>query len=184
MKKWIIGVVLAGMFGWAVYDMVVERTHTESSGELESTAENRQQADTGLSKGQTAPDFTVQTLSGETVSLTDYRGEKVMLNFWATWCPPCRAEMPDMEKFYRNEDVTVLAVNMTDTESQPSDVSDFVKDFELTFPILMDEDLTISELYQIVPVPTSIFIDAEGRVQSVIRGAMNYDMMLQRYSDL
>lgn len=190
MKKWIIAVVVTAMFGWAVYDMVgskeANQEATNESGTTMTTegttAESAQ--DTGLSKGKLAPDFTLKRLNGGESSLSDFRGEKVMLNFWATWCPPCRAEMPDMEKFYQNEDVTILAVNMTQTEKARGDVNAFVQDFDLSFPILLDEDLDVVREYQVNPVPTSVFIDEEGKVQSIVQGAMNYDLMLQRYNAL
>src|SRR5699024_7178323 len=112
----------------------------------------------GLEKGKLAPDFEVTTLDGEHVKLSDYRGERVMLNFWATWCPPCRAEMPDMQKVYEKENVTILAVNMIETESNEEDVADFVKSYELTFPILIDENSNIMMDYRIQAYPTSYLI--------------------------
>src|SRR5699024_11976097 len=81
----------------------------------------------GLKKGDIAPDFELETLSGETVTLADYRGQKVMLNFWATWCPPCRAEMPDMQKVQdERDDVVILAVNQVQTESNPDNIAPFL----------------------------------------------------------
>ncbi|MBA2175336.1 redoxin domain-containing protein [Halobacillus locisalis] len=183
MKKLVIAVIVTAMFGWAVYDMIDSRQMTTSE-DSPATGEASPNEDTGLSKGQLAPDFTLERLNGETVSLSDYRGEKVMLNFWATWCPPCRAEMPDMERIHQEKDVTILAVNLTDTENKREDVRDFAEDFELTFPIVMDEQAEVKEMYQIRPVPTSIFIDEEGRLQAIVRGAMNYDMMIQRFNAL
>src|SRR5699024_2838042 len=91
----------------------------------------------GLESRKIAPDFEVTNIDGEQAKLSDFRGERVMLNFWATWCHPCRAEMPDMQKVYDEEDVTILAVNMTGTESGEDVVVEFVDDFEITFPILM-----------------------------------------------
>lgn len=108
-----------------------------------------------------------------------------MINFWATWCPPCRAEMPDMEKFYQNEDIVILAVNLTETESGLKEVQEFRDEFNLSFPILLDKKkVEVANKYQINPVPTSVFVDEDGKIDSVMLGAMNYDMMLQRVEEL
>src|SRR5699024_1179865 len=97
LKKWIIVIVIAGLLGYAVYDFASTKG---------GTAE-KEEPDTGIEKGDMAPDFELETMDGETVKLSDFRGEKVMLNFWATWCPPCRAEMPDIQKFHENEEGTI-----------------------------------------------------------------------------
>ncbi|MFG6113568.1 redoxin domain-containing protein [Halobacillus sp. MO56] len=199
MKKGIlIGIVIA-MLGWAVYDMLGDK-ETADNGEKEpqmrvagdgpeedTAAENETASgggEVGLEKGQKAPDFELKTMEGETVKLSDYRGKKVMLNFWATWCPPCRAEMPDMQKFYENEDIEILAINLTQTESSRDDVGKFVDEFGLTFPVLMDENIAVANQYQIKPIPTSYFIDSKGYIQYVALGAMNYDLMLQQYEQM
>lgn len=80
--------------------------------------EPNQKVGTGIKQGQYAPDVQLETIDGETVRLSDYRGQPVILNFWATWCPPCRAEIPDFQKLYDDEDqnVEILAINMTNTE--------------------------------------------------------------------
>lgn len=76
-----------------------------------------------------------------------------MINFWATWCPPCRAEMPDMEKFHQEKNIVILAVNLTDTENDLEDIKDFSDEYKLTFPILMDTNLEVANLYMIQPIP-------------------------------
>lgn len=119
MKKAIILVVIVGMLGWALYDFlsdtnetteaVEDSDSTSDQKELDSSSDEKDKKDSttdptvGLNKGNIAPDFELQTLSGETVKLSDYRGQRVMVNFWATWCPPCRAEMPDLEKFHKKK---------------------------------------------------------------------------------
>jgi len=192
MKKIILIVLIVGMFGWAIYDFTYKDQETTQNQELtsENTSEENQSNDSteeakvGLQKGNLAPNFELTTLSGETVQLSDYRGEKVMLNFWATWCPPCRAEMPDMEKFYNNEDVKILAVNLTNTEESPDAVKKFKKEFELSFPILMDEKLAVANKYQIQPIPTSYMIDSNGKIQHIALGAMNYEMMVDQFNSM
>lgn len=137
--------------------------------------------DEGLAKGKAAPDFELTTLSGEKVELSDYRGKKVILNFWATWCPPCRAEMPDMQKYYEEqaerENVEILAVNLTTEDRGIDQISAFVDEFSLTFPIPMDTEGEVGKLYQAAAIPTSYMIDTEGRVQNKIVGPMTEKMM-------
>lgn len=172
MKKWIVVGIVIGMLGWVGYDYIFAKDKVE-----------KYDADTGEEgnrKGDMAFDFELTTLDGESVKLSDYRGERVLLNFWATWCPPCRAEMPDMEKFQNEHDVTVLAVNLTDTETDASKVEEFINTYDLTFTVPMDEDSEIANLYQIVAYPTSFMIDSKGRIQFLMMGAMNYDMMVQQ----
>ncbi|GAE26962.1 thiol:disulfide interchange protein [Halalkalibacter wakoensis JCM 9140] len=129
--------------------------------------------------GQRAPDFLLTTIDGEEQSLSNYKGQSIMLNFWATWCPPCRAEMPEMEKFFLNEDVMILAINATNTESTVDHVQEFVSGIGLSFPILLDEREEISSLYQVGPMPTSFFINEEGIITNIHIGAMNEDMMVR-----
>jgi peroxiredoxin len=130
---------------------------------------------TGLEVGNTPPDFKLNTLSGETVKLSDYKGKKVMLNFWATWCPPCKAEMPEMQKFYEtNKDkVEILAVNI-DTQN---DVKGFVENAGLTFPILLDEKNEVNKDYQIVSIPTTFFINEKGVITQKFIGQMKLEDM-------
>lgn len=137
--------------------------------------------DEGLAKGETAPDFELTTLDGETVKLSDYRGKKVILNLWATWCPPCRAEMPDMKKYYdeqaQGKNVEILAVNLTTEDRGMAKINAFVEEFGLTFPIPMDVEGDVGNVYQAATIPTSYMIDTEGRVQHKIVGPMNEEMM-------
>ncbi|UOQ94728.1 redoxin domain-containing protein [Halobacillus shinanisalinarum] len=204
MKKAMIIIVIVGMFGWAVYDLAFQANHTSSpdmnkgieqgergsdSDKVNDTSNDKEnkttsEAAVGLNIGDIAPDFQLQTLEGENVKLSDYRGQRVMVNFWATWCPPCRAEMPDMEKFYQNKDVVVLAVNLTQTESNLQQVKDFVNEFTLTFPILLDKESKVATNYEIRPIPSSFMIDSNGIIQYKALGALNYERMIQEFEKM
>lgn len=121
----------------------------------------------GLEIGQKAPNFELQSLSGETFKLSDYKGQMVMLNFWASWCPPCRVEMPHMETYYQEfkeeHNIEILAVNMTTLERGSEDkVPEFVDKHRLTFPILMDEKGDAKDLYDVMVYPTTYIINAKG----------------------
>lgn len=130
---------------------------------------------TGLSVGLKAPDFELENLAGEKIKLSDFQGKKVMLNFWATWCPPCKAEIPDMQKFHleEGEDIIILAVNI-DPEN---DVAGFAKQMGVTFPVLLDKKNNVNKTYQIISIPTSYFIDEQGLIQNKHIGAMNIKTM-------
>ena len=188
MKKVIFIAVVLGMLGWAVYefafaskDNVVQednKTIAQPKSNVEEVVESNE---VGIRKGELAPDFELETLDGETVKLSDYKGQRVMLNFWATWCPPCRAEMPDMQKFQADKDVQVLAVNLLETESNPDVVQEFIDELKLTLTVPMDEVSAVSNEYEIMAYPTSFMIDSNGRIQFVVMGALNYDFMVQQF---
>ncbi|HLR75872.1 MAG TPA: TlpA disulfide reductase family protein [Virgibacillus sp.] len=209
-KRTIIILIITGMFVWAVYDLVSsngsatteegdietlsededgtqdeENTEDESSDDVdeEETASNDGPHKTGLEKGNIAPDFELKTLDGEKMKLSDFRGQRVMLNFWATWCPPCRAEIPDMQKFYEDKDVEILAVNLYDTDNE-DDISEFIDEFGMTFPVLLDEGSAVSTTYQIQPIPTTYLIDSNGRIHNMAFGALNYDLMVQEFEKM
>ncbi|MGY0692765.1 redoxin domain-containing protein [Virgibacillus sp. FSP13] len=205
MKKAIFIIVLIGMFVWAVYDLVDQPEDTaipdeneeidSGSGanseedkkdavDVESDALTTDEAAPGLNEGNMAPDFQLETLDGETVKLSDYRGQRVMVNFWATWCPPCRAEVPDLEKFHQNKDVVILAVNLTQTENSMQEVESFVDEFDMTFPVLLDENIEVANLYAIRPIPTSYMIDSDGIIQFKAFGAMHYEMMVEEFEKM
>jgi peroxiredoxin len=116
-----------------------------------------------LRVGQPAPDFTLPGLDGKMVSLSDYRGQVVLVNVWATWCPPCVGEMPSMEKLYRalkGENFEILAVSIDALGKKA--VAPFMKKYNLSFPALMDQDGTIKTLFQTTGVPESFIINQEG----------------------
>ncbi|WP_144522629.1 TlpA family protein disulfide reductase [Bacillus pumilus] len=121
----------------------------------------------GLEKGDQAPDFELKTLDEQTASLSDYQGKKVLVNFWATWCKPCRTEMPDLDVIRSEYDqVEVLAVNLTTTEKSVDHVAAFADELKLSFPILLDQK-GIQARYQVLSYPTTYILDEKGRIVSV-----------------
>ena len=121
--------------------------------------------------GELAPDFQLQSIDGEWISLSDYRGRPVLVNFWATWCGPCREEMPVIESRYRTYYPQLVVLGIESDTSQ-SDLLDFVRSEGITFPILMGNG-SIERDYEIYAYPTSYFIDKNGVIQSVVVGSMN-----------
>jgi len=125
-----------------------------------------------LQKGFFAPDFTLKTLDGESVTLSDLRGKVVLLNFWATWCPPCKAEMPAFQRAYTDyaaEDFVILAVNATQQDSVEG-VVEFIAEFGLSFPVVLDTAGEANRFYQVQSLPTSFFIDRDGVISEVVIG--------------
>jgi peroxiredoxin len=119
-----------------------------------------------------APDFTLPTVDGSTVTLSALRGTPVVLNFWATWCDPCRREMPALQATAANYDGQVVVLGI-DQGEEPAVVQRFVDEYGLTYPILLDEEFAISERYAIGGMPTTFFIDAEGVIRHLWVGEMN-----------
>jgi peroxiredoxin len=122
----------------------------------------------------TAPSFTLKDLNGEEVKLEDHRGKIVFLNFWATWCPPCRDEMPSMEKLYtefKDRDFTMLAVDLREGTKK---VRAFKERFKLNFPILLDYDGRVGLRYGVRSIPTTYLIDREGYVIGGALGARDW----------
>jgi peroxiredoxin len=120
--------------------------------------------------GEPAPNFILSTLQGNHVELSQLRGKGVLLNFWGTWCPPCREEMPSIEKAYqkyKDQGLAVVAVNIGESEVP---VTSFKNQYKITFPIAMDRKKEITQLYAIDPIPTTYFIDKNGLVKKIVIG--------------
>ncbi|WP_240375654.1 thiol-disulfide oxidoreductase ResA [Bacillus piscicola] len=123
-------------------------------------------------EGETAPNFRLETLEGETVELENYRGQGVFLNFWGTYCPPCEEEMPYMENQYaefQDKGVEILAVNVGESKLA---VERFVNRHKLTFPVPMDENKAVLDRYGIGPLPTTFLINENGIVIDILTGGM------------
>ncbi len=122
-------------------------------------------------RGSLAPNFELSDISGEQVSLSDLRGRVVLINFWATWCGPCRVEMPALQSRYERyrPDLAVLAVDFDEPEDL---VRDFAQEFGLTFNVLLDPGAAIQTLYQVRGYPTSVFVDEQGVIRIIHIGIM------------
>lgn len=132
---------------------------------------------TALPKPVAAPGFTLEDMDEDKFSLKDYRGKVVLLNFWATWCPPCRREMPSMERLHQNfkgKDFVVLAINQMEDGDH---VFAFTGQLEVdpTFTILFDKDSTVSRAYRVQGLPTSYLIDKQGRIRFRAIGGREFD---------
>ena len=131
-----------------------------------------------------APDFTLRTLDGQDVKLSDFRGRPVWINFWATWCPPCRAETPDIQEVYENHESDGLVVLAISIGESPSTVSDYVKRTGTTFTTGVDQTTSIAAQYRIVGIPTHFFIDREGVIREWRIGSMSKKTMENKVKEI
>jgi len=136
----------------------------------------------GLNPGNTAYDFQLEDMEGNTVQLSDYRGKKVFLNFWASWCPPCRVEMPHLQEFHEEQDdVVILGVNVTSSESDLANVPVFVEEFEVTFTNVYGPT-EITDLYRVESLPTSYLIGSNGIIYERVVGPVTKDILEAKFS--
>lgn len=121
-----------------------------------------------------APDFTLPTLDGGSITLSDYQGKLVFINFWATWCIPCRDEMPSMQTLwerYKDQDFVILGVAADHNTKQ---VAEFVEEFDLSFPILLDTDGKVRNTYEVVGLPMTYFIGQDGKISGRLLSAYDW----------
>ena len=146
--------------------------------ELESKTNKSPQISYGANPGDTAYDYDLIDIeTGELVKLSDYRGQKVFLNFWASWCPPCRVEAPHLQSFSENqEDVVVLGVNVKVSESNEENIQGFIDEFELTFPNVYGPEEMFGPFF-VESLPTSFFIDSTGVIRERVTGPVTEDVL-------
>jgi peroxiredoxin len=138
------------------------------------------QANSLPEKGFLAPNFTLSTLDGKVITLSDLRGQVVLVNLWASWCGPCRAEMPAIQRVYEiymDKGFRVLAINVTYQDSRAA-AQAFIEGLGLTYPVLLDIDGQVSSSYQLRSLPSSFFIDAEGFIQEIVIGGPMAEALL------
>ncbi len=138
--------------------------------------------------GRAGPDFVLEQPGGGTLRLSDLQGQPVVLNFWASWCAPCRAEMPDLVRAYaeyRDDGLEIVAVNLQETNKQ---VLDFADEFGIEFPIVIDRDGELTDVWRlggpVDGIPTSYFLDEAGVVQEITYGPLTEEMLTERIGRL
>ena len=155
----------------------------QSAAKIEILGED-QTLDSQALIGQSAPDFALTTVDGQTMSLSDHTGQIVLINFWATWCPSCVTEMPDYEQVYQQyqPEFVVLGVNLQESSSQ---VQQYADGLGLTFPVLLDGDGSVTtHQYQITGMPGSILIDRQGRIFYRHIGPMSAETLMAKLAEL
>ena len=159
-----LGLLFIALFGVLVAQACTPSSQALGGGEQETTV--------GVGVGEMAPDFALTDLEGNPFRLSDLRGKVVFINFWATWCPPCRAEMPEIEAIYqeyKDKGVVVVGVDIMETEAE---VRQFVQRGGYSWTFVIDKTGEVTAGYSIAAIPTSIFIDREGIIRAVNIGAM------------
>ena len=147
---------------------------TADSGDTQQTAEDAEAQRTA------APDFTAYDADGNAVQLSDYFGKPLVLNFWASWCGPCKSEMPAFQQAYEQEDgVQFLLVNMTGGRETQADAEALLEEEGYTFPVLFDLDLDAAMTYGVAALPTTYFLDAEGNLVAWAQGAIDEQTLQQ-----
>ncbi|MGE4282565.1 MAG: TlpA family protein disulfide reductase [Clostridia bacterium] len=139
----------------------------------------------GIQKLQEAPDFSLKDLQGNDISLSDYRGKIVFLNFWATWCPPCKVEMPHFEaankKFQEDNNAVILAVNIQESSEK---VEDFIQENGYTFPVVLDLKGQIANQYRIHSIPTTFILNQQGVIRDIAIGVMEEEELYHYVEEL
>lgn len=134
-----------------------------------------QARDLQIYKGGATPPLVLKDLSGKTHNLKDYRGKVVLINFWATWCPPCRAEMPSMQRLktaMAGKPFVILAVDMGETQGV---VKAYIREIKTDFTVLLDKDGRALKAWKVFAFPTSYVVDAQGRIRYGLYGASEWD---------
>ena len=137
--------------------------------------------------GKPAPAFTLTTLEGDTTRLSAYAGRPVLINFWASWCKPCRGEMPlliEAHHAHEQEGLAILAVNLADQERSTEDIREFQLEFGLPFPVLLDKKGKTRKLYALRGVPTSVFVGSDGVVRAVNQGPVDTAALQRHLSEI
>ncbi|HEY8890892.1 MAG TPA: TlpA disulfide reductase family protein [Clostridium sp.] len=177
MKKSLIVLIAVVLIGVSI---ITVNTYNSSNKGKNNTKQNASTKPTQINPNvikTKAIDFKLKDLDGKELSLSDLKGKNVFLNFWATWCPPCKAEMSEIERLYqetKNSDLVIVAVEIGEPLST---VKSFIDSKKYNFKILLDSDQSVASKYNIASIPTSYFIDVDGNIISKNIGGMNIDKM-------
>lgn len=200
MKKIIWPLIFILIFGISIYtvtnynknkpkdsDIITKETPTESTTVPNESTDIKKDDRTEIVTNPekvAALDFKLKDLNGKDVSLSDFKGKKLMLNFWASWCRPCMSEMPDIQKLYnetKDSDLVILAVNLSEDKATVKSFADINK---YNFTILLDSEENVGRQYTITAIPTTFFIDKEGNIISTVKGAITLEKMRMYISKL
>jgi thiol-disulfide isomerase/thioredoxin len=194
----ILGFVLLFAVAFGLYSLLGENVEnnilkdntyakdTETKGENDEEVDNesKQKSEDNQSQSQTveAPDFTVYDAEGNEVRLSDFKGKPIILNFWASWCGPCKSEMPDFDEAYGKykEDINFLMINLTDGSRETVEsASEYINSEGYSFDVYFDTETEAAIKYSVFSIPTTYFIDADGMLVTYSQGAINAEALQQ-----
>lgn len=184
-----IWVILGAVLVWVLVDFglgfIQEREDEQQATSDTTSAQKEDQEEElleeGNNSGQMAYEFEAEDMDGNLVKLSDYRGKKVFLNFWASWCPPCKVEMPHLKEFsMAQDDVVVLGVNVTTSETDLANVQIFLDEFNVDYTNLYGTQKMFN-LYRVQSLPTSYIIDSQGMIQERIVGPVTQEILTTKF---
>lgn len=172
-KTWFSLAVLVVLVGITLFFNLSKSTNTDLNNDVAGL-------EVKAAKGYVAPDFSITDADGNKVKLSDYKGKPVFINFWASWCDPCREEMPFIEDAYLkyNQDIEFLMINVIESDTRRK-MEAFIEEFGLTFPVLLDHKNVVTDRYRISGYPTSFFINKQGVITEKVLGGMSKPMFNQ-----
>ncbi|NRT87879.1 TlpA family protein disulfide reductase [Clostridium beijerinckii] len=176
----IVAIALIVFSVYTIYNSESSNSKTDSSISITSDKNNTSNQTIEVTPNNIktkAIDFSLKDLNGNELSLSDLKGKKVFLNFWATWCPPCKAEMPDIEKLYQETKDSDLVIVSVEIGEPLNTVKSFIDSNKYNFKVLIDSDQSVATKYNTTSIPTSYFIDKDGNIVSKHVGGMNIDQM-------
>ncbi|MBQ8860862.1 MAG: TlpA family protein disulfide reductase [Ruminococcus sp.] len=175
-----IGIVVAIVLftgAYMLYNSLTENFSPENTLETQSIEHNHE--NDSEASDYSAPNFTVEDKDGNAVTLESFFGKPIVLNMWASWCPPCKAEMPHFEEAYKeNSDIVFMMINMTSGDNR-SDAEKFIKEEGYTFPVYFDTDGIASYVYNATSLPMTIFIDKNGDIVTYANGSLSKEQLQQ-----
>ncbi|MDI3256968.1 MAG: TlpA disulfide reductase family protein [Kyrpidia sp.] len=136
-------------------------------------------------KGYLAPDFTLKSFEGQSVTLSLERGKPVFLNFWASWCPPCQAETPDLVEMHKKygDKIAFYGINLTHEDDRQKAL-DFIRNYKIDYPVLSDVEGKVADLYRVQAIPTSVFIGSDGKIAELVQGMLTKQDMDRLFQQL